>query len=44
MDASGHSAGKVGGRLCATTSEILVNHFKWTKYPKGIAPFGRLIQ
>jgi hypothetical protein len=33
----------MGGRLCATTSEILVNHFKRTKHPKRIAPFGRHI-
>jgi hypothetical protein len=33
----------MGGRFCATAGEILVNHFKRTKHPKRIAPFGRHI-
>jgi|KBSSwiStaDraftv2_1062776.scaffolds.fasta_scaffold70257_5 hypothetical protein len=30
----------MGSRLCATTGEILINHFKRTKDPKGISSFG----
>jgi len=31
----------VGSRLRATSSEILVNHFKRPEHPKCITPFGR---